>query len=303
MSSGYCTKLGTEHCSIIRIVLCGTTFTLLKKRCQCFVDAPMLRSHRRQRPLTDNKEKPQPHSDSDRLSYAHGAAGSRVHYRFRSAVLSVSPVTTPDIMMSSLAIETIHHCYHQHWNVIACIISCHAFHCRHVWRVTDSNCVRLQLRSRPQTFPRIHRPALQLGYRRIVGGLFFRPCILCCQGRISLSTPSAIFVYGSPRCRCCIPLSASGTASGTATGIDTTESLHTVCGGSSSSRRFRLASTLEFCVEISTLIDIVSFVTSSGRLDESTTASSNSSANSFALRWYCFTSNLSKRCVMTVMTS
>ena len=61
MSSGYCTKLGTEHCSIIRIVLCGTTFTLLKKRCQCFVDAPMLRSHRRQRPLTDNKEKPQPH--------------------------------------------------------------------------------------------------------------------------------------------------------------------------------------------------------------------------------------------------
>ena len=60
MSSGYCTKLGTEHCSIIRIVLCGTTFTLLKKRCQCFVDAPMLRSHRRQRPLTDNKEKPQP---------------------------------------------------------------------------------------------------------------------------------------------------------------------------------------------------------------------------------------------------
>ena len=47
MSSGYCTKLGTEHCSIIRIVLCGTTFTLLKKRCQCFVDAPMLRSHRR----------------------------------------------------------------------------------------------------------------------------------------------------------------------------------------------------------------------------------------------------------------
>ena len=31
MSSGYCTKLGTEHCSIIRIVLCGTTFTLLKK--------------------------------------------------------------------------------------------------------------------------------------------------------------------------------------------------------------------------------------------------------------------------------
>ena len=63
MSSGYCTKLGTEHCSIIRIVLCGTTFTLLKKRCQCFVDAPMLRSHRRQRPLTDNKEKPQPHCD------------------------------------------------------------------------------------------------------------------------------------------------------------------------------------------------------------------------------------------------
>ena len=61
MSSGYCTKLGTEHCSIIRIVLCGTTFTLLKKICQCFVDAPMLRSHRRQRPLTDNKEKPQPH--------------------------------------------------------------------------------------------------------------------------------------------------------------------------------------------------------------------------------------------------
>ena len=61
MSSGYCTKLCTEHCSIIRIVLCGTTFTLLKKRCQCFVDAPMLRSHRRQRPLTDNKEKPQPH--------------------------------------------------------------------------------------------------------------------------------------------------------------------------------------------------------------------------------------------------
>ena len=61
MSSGYCTKLGTEHCSIIRIVLCGTTFTLLKKRCQCFVDAPMLRSHRRQRPVTDNKEKPQPH--------------------------------------------------------------------------------------------------------------------------------------------------------------------------------------------------------------------------------------------------
>ena len=61
MSSGYCTKLGTEHCSIIRIVVCGTTFTLLKKRCQCFVDAPMLRSHRRQRPLTDNKEKPQPH--------------------------------------------------------------------------------------------------------------------------------------------------------------------------------------------------------------------------------------------------
>ena len=60
MSSGYCTKLGTEHCSIIRIVLCGTTFTLLKERCQCFVDAPMLRSHRRQRPLTDNKEKPQP---------------------------------------------------------------------------------------------------------------------------------------------------------------------------------------------------------------------------------------------------
>ena len=63
MSSGYCTKLVTEHCSIICIVLCGTTFTLLKKRCQCFVDAPMLRSHRRQRPLTDNKEKPQPHSD------------------------------------------------------------------------------------------------------------------------------------------------------------------------------------------------------------------------------------------------
>ena len=31
MSSGYCKKLGTEHCSIIRIVLCGTTFTLLKK--------------------------------------------------------------------------------------------------------------------------------------------------------------------------------------------------------------------------------------------------------------------------------
>ena len=28
MSSGYCTKLGTEHCSIIRIVLCGTTFTI-----------------------------------------------------------------------------------------------------------------------------------------------------------------------------------------------------------------------------------------------------------------------------------
>ena len=30
MSSGYCTKLGTEHRSIIRIVVCGTTFTLLK---------------------------------------------------------------------------------------------------------------------------------------------------------------------------------------------------------------------------------------------------------------------------------
>ena len=39
----------------------GTTFTLLKKRGLCFVDAPMLRSHRSQRPLSDNKEKPQPH--------------------------------------------------------------------------------------------------------------------------------------------------------------------------------------------------------------------------------------------------
>ena len=71
MSSGYCTKLGTEHCSIIRIVLCGTTFTLLKKRCQCFVDAPMLRSHRRQRPLTDNKEKPQPHYKMSRNLMLH----------------------------------------------------------------------------------------------------------------------------------------------------------------------------------------------------------------------------------------
>ena len=82
MSSGYCTKLDTESCSIIRIVKAkqwllhkarhgklqhyshsqsGTTFTLLKKRGPCFVDAPMLRSNRSQRPLYDNKEKPQPH--------------------------------------------------------------------------------------------------------------------------------------------------------------------------------------------------------------------------------------------------
>ena len=56
MSSGYCTKPGTEHCSIIHNVQHP------KKIGQCLVDAPMLRSHRRQRPLSDNKEKPQPHS-------------------------------------------------------------------------------------------------------------------------------------------------------------------------------------------------------------------------------------------------
>ena len=37
-------------------------FTLLKKDVSALLTRIMLRSHRRQRPLTDNKEKPQPHS-------------------------------------------------------------------------------------------------------------------------------------------------------------------------------------------------------------------------------------------------
>ena len=65
-------------------------------------------------------------------------------------------------------------------------------------------------------------------------------------------------------------------------------------GSSSCSRRLRLASTSNFHVEISTLNDTVCSVTFSGRFDKSTTASSNSSANSFTLRSSCLTSNCSK---------
>ena len=61
MSSGYCTKLDTELCSIIRIIKSGTTFTLLKKEVSALVTRQCYLSHRSQRPLSDNKEKPQPH--------------------------------------------------------------------------------------------------------------------------------------------------------------------------------------------------------------------------------------------------
>ena len=147
-------------------------------------------------------------SDSDRLSYAHLAAASRVRYCFQSAILSDSPVT----MMPILAAETIQHFFNQHCNVIACI---------------------------------------SMG-------------ALLSSNLASLSTPSAIFVYGCPRCRCCVPLSASGTT----TGLDTTESLHPVRAGSSRSRCV-FPSTSDFHVAWS--------AKSCGCFDKSTTASSNSS--------------------------
>ena len=109
MSSGYCTKLGTKHCSIIRIVLCGATFTLLKKRCQCFVDAPMLRSHRRQRPLTDNKEKPQPHC-SDRMT--GGAKTSTSQCKLRKGHDGIRNYDAYKVDFSASILDTM--CFFEH---------------------------------------------------------------------------------------------------------------------------------------------------------------------------------------------